>query len=455
MSITHGPDSLEKFRSRFRGILLRQRDAGYEDARRVHNGMIDKRPAVIARCVDASDVGHTIQYARAAGLEIAVRGGGHNVAGRATIDGGLVIDLSLMKKIEIDLAASTATAQAGVLWGELDAATQQHGLATVGGEVSTTGIAGLTLGGGIGWLSGKYGLTVDNLMAAELVNAEGDILRLDEGTHEDLFWAIRGGGGNFGVVTSFTYRLHRVGNMVTGGAIVYPLDQARDVLRFYRDFSGKHTDELRVHVGMRHAPDGSGAKLVAFLLCHCGDPADAAEAIRPLKEFGTPILDAVGPIPYTSLNAMFDADLPKGALNYWKSSFLKGLGDEVIDLLVGAFARCPAPMTFALIEHVGGAVSRVPVEQTAFPHRAEGMQLLILTQWADAAITDAAIGWTREAWHTLLPHFQGARYVNYLDRDDEGGFSAYGANQKRLAEIKAKHDPLNIFHQNHNITPAP
>lgn len=444
----------EKLRARFSGAVLEPGDAQYEEARRVHNGLIDKRPAVIAQCATSGDVVHAIAMARANGLEIAVRGGGHNVAGRATVEGGLMIDLSRMRSISVDPAAMTATAEGGALWRDLDSATQAHGLATVGGEISTTGIAGLTLGGGVGWLSGKYGLTVDNLLAAEVVAADGAVLRVSEKEHPDLFWALRGGGGNFGVVTSFTYRLHRVGPVVTGGVVAYPLLEAPHVLRFFREIAANADDELRVHAGLLHAPDGSGAKLVALVVGHCGELSAAAQAVRRIKEFGSPILDTVGPMQYCALNSMFDADLPKGALNYWKSSLLQELSDEAIDTLVQSFAVCPAPQSFVMLENFHGAMSRVAPEATAFPHRSEATQLLMLTQWLDPALSDQAISWTRATYEAMRPHLRSARYVNYLDRDDEAGAVAFGANYERLAHIKAKYDPDNVFHQNHNIAPA-
>lgn len=436
------------------GTVLREGDVGYDEARRVHNGMIDKRPALIAQCRTSADVASAIRHGRAAGLEIAVRGGGHNVAGRATIEGGLMIDLSPMRAIDVDPAARTARAEGGVLWGELDTATQAHGLATVGGEIATTGVAGLTLGGGFGWLSGKYGMTIDNLLSVEIVTADGEILTASESEHPDLFWALRGGGGNFGVATAFTYRLHAVGPLVTGGFVAYPLSEAPAVLRFFRDFTRDLPDELRVHAGMLHAGDGSGAKLVAILACHCGTLEDGERAVQPLREFGSPALDTFGPIEYCALNRLFDADLPKGALNYWKSSLVDAFSDDAIDTLVSAFAECPAPNSFVMLEGIQGAVTRIPVDATAFPHRRPGLQVLLLTQWMDPALTGDAIGWTRRTYEALHPYLSSARYMNYLDRDDEGGAAAYGPNYERLRRIKGKYDPSNVFRHNQNIVPA-
>ncbi len=438
----------------FTGILLSPGEPGYNEARRVHNGLIDKRPGLIAQCRTSADVAAVLRHARASGQELTVKGGGHNVAGRATIEGGVMIDLSLMKRIDVDVEARTARAEGGVLWGELDRATQAHGLATVGGEVSTTGIAGLTLGGGAGWLSGKYGMTVDNLLEVELVTAGGELLRASAHENPDIFWAVRGGGGNFGVATSFTYSLHPVGPIVTGGVVAWVLSDAPAVLRFFRDFVRDMPDELRVHAGMLHAPDGSGTKLVALLACHCGELADGDAAVRPLKEFGSPVMVQLGPIDYCALNSMTDAALPKGAFNYWKSSMLPELDDTAIETLVRAFEQCPAPQSFVLIEDVYGAMTRVPADATAFPHRAEGLQLLLLTQWLDGSLTDRAVTWTRETYEALRPSLAAERYVNYLDRDDEAGAAAFGGNHARLARIKAKYDPANVFRHNQNILPA-
>ena len=437
----------------FTGTLLQSGDAGYDEARRVHNGMIDKRPALIAQCRTPADVARVIAVARQRGLELTVKGGGHNVAGRATIDAGVVIDLALMNGVAVDAAARRARVGGGALWRDVDRATQAHGLATVGGEVSTTGVAGLTLGGGIGWISGKYGATVDNVLEIELVTADGTVLRANEQQHEDLFWALRGGGGNFGVATEFTYRLHEVGPTVTGGVVAHALTDAPAVLRFFRDFVQDMPDELRVHAGMLHAPDGSGAKLVGLLACHCGDLDAGERAVRPLKEFGSPVMVNMGPMEYCALNSMFDDGLPAGALNYWKSSLFSTMTDDAIDILVDAFARCPAPQSFILIEDLYGAMTRVPVNATAFPLRQEGLQLLLLTQWLDPLLTDRAISWTRETYDALAPHFATARYVNYLDRDDDTG-GAFGPNQARLAHVKSLYDPTNLFRHNCNIRPG-
>ena len=452
MSIAH---AVSKIASAFSGELLRPGDAGYDDARRVHNGMMDKRPALIARCRGVADVVDAINLARDLGLELAVRGGGHNVAGRATVESGVMVDLSLMKGTHVDASHQTVRAQGGVTWAELNRETQLHGLAVTGGVVSTTGIAGLTLGGGIGWLMGSYGLALDNLESVELVTADGRVLRANAEEHPDLFWAVRGGGGNFGVVTSFEFRLFAVGPMVTGGLIAYPFDSARDMLRFYRDFTASVPDEHTVAATLVHAPDGSGTKLAAMVACHCGSLPEGETAVRPLKEFGFPVMDALGSLPYCQLNSMLDDGYPKGALNYWKSSFLAELSDDAIDTMIEHFARCPTPMGQLLLEHVHGAATRVGARDTAFPHRAAGYNFLVVSQTMDQAISDRCTAWVRETYAAMEPFIAPGRYVNYLD-DDETGDSvpaAYGPNYRRLQEIKTKYDPNNFFHLNQNIFP--
>src|SRR5947208_6375975 len=377
-SVPSVADAVIELASKFSGQLLQRTDTGYEEARKVHNGLVNKRPASIARCRGVADVVDAVALARKVNLEVAVRGGGHNVAGRATVDGGLMIDLLPMKGIHVDPSARTARAQGGVTWSELNRETQLHGLAVTGGVVSRTGIAGLTLGGGIGWLMGKYGLALDNLRSVELVTADGRVLRASKDGEADLFWAVRGGGGNFGVATSFEYHLHPVGPTITGGLAAHPFDRARDVLRFFRDFTASLPDEFMVVAGLIHTPDGSGTKLAAMVTCHCGSLAAGETAVRPLKQFGSPVMDAIGPVPYCQLNGMLDAAYPKGALNYWKSSFLAQMSDDAIDTMIECFARCPTPMGQLLLEHFHGAVTRVGVSDTAFPHRAAGYNLVVL-----------------------------------------------------------------------------
>ena len=353
---------------RISGAVLARHDPGYDQARAVHNGLVDRKPALIVRCSTADDVVAALAFARRAQLEVSVRGGGHNVAGRAVADGGVMIDLALMKGIAVDPAARTATVEGGVVWAELNDAAAAHGLATTGGNVSTTGVAGYTLGGGLGWLMSKYGLAADNLLAVELVTAAGEILQVDGSSHPDLFWALRGGGGNFGVATSFTFRLHPLRTIV-GGLIAHPLEAAPALLRFYRDAVSEASDDLTVFAGLVHAPDGSGTKLSALVVFHTGATADADRDLGPFESWGSPLVVQVGPMPYPVMNTILDAGYPSGSLNYWLSSFTRGLPDELIDVAVERFATVPSPMSAMLLEHFHGAVTRVGPTETAVPHR--------------------------------------------------------------------------------------
>jgi FAD/FMN-containing dehydrogenase len=428
--------------------------AGYDEARAVHNGLVDKRPALIVRAHKAEDVAAALALARRAGLEVSVRGGGHNVAGRAVTDGGVMIDLAEMKQVAIDPERRVAIAHGGVTWGELNAAAAEHGLAVTGGAVSTTGIAGLTLGGGLGWLMAKHGLAADNLLAVELVTARGDVLWVDETSYPDLFWAVRGGGGNFGVATTLTYRLHPL-STVTGGLIAHPLDAAPELLRFYREAVADVSDDLTVFAGLVHAPDGSGAKLAALVVCHAGNPAVAERELAPFTSFGSPLMVQVGEMPYPVMNTLLDAAYPDGALNYWLSSFARGLPDDLIDTAVKRFAAAPSPMSQILFEHFHGAVTRVAPTATAVPHREPGWNVVIPSVWTDQAATDANIAWTRETFAALAPNLTGRRWLSYLgdDQADDAIRAAYGPNYDRLREIKRRYDPENVFHLNHNIRP--
>jgi FAD/FMN-containing dehydrogenase len=439
----------------FGGRLLSPGSPAYDDVRRLHNGLVDKRPALIARCLGTADIVAALAFARLSGLPVAVRGGGHNVAGRASIDGGLMVDLSLMKGIHVNPRTRRARAQGGVTWGELNRESQLHALATTGGVVSTTGIAGLTLGGGIGHTMGKYGLAVDNLRSAEVVTADGRVLQASAEENTDLFWALRGGGGNFGVVSSFEFELHQVGPTVTAGVIAYPLSAARDALKRYRDFTASEPDEFATFAALGPAPDGSDTKIAAILVSCIEPGADTEKALTPLRSLGSPIVDTIGPMDYCVLNALLDPRLPRGAMNYWKSSFLRALSDEAIDAVVGAYEACPAPMSQVVLEHVHGAVCRVPQDATAFPHRDPGYNLLFLGQWMDPSATEGAIRWTREAYAGVQPFVGAGRYVNYLDDDEAGDpvAAAYGPNYRRLQQIKARYDPDNFFRQNQNIRP--
>jgi FAD/FMN-containing dehydrogenase len=381
-----------------------------------------------------------------------VRGGGHNVAGRAVTDGGLMIDLSEMKSIVVDPETRTATAQGGVAWAELNEATGAHGLAVTGGAVSSTGIAGLTLGGGLGWLMAKFGLAADNLLAAELVTADGELLDVDASSH--LFWALHGGGGNFGVVTSFTYRLHPL-TTVTGGLIAHPLSAAPELLRFYRDAVADVSDDLTVFAGLVHAPDGSGAKLGALVVCHAGDPDTAERELAPFTSFGSPLMAQIGRMPYPVMNTLLDDGYPKGALNYWLSSFTHGLPDALIDTAVERFATAPSPMSQILFEHFHGAVTRVGATATAVPHREPGWNLVIPSIWMEPSATPVNVRWARDTFAALRPQLAERRWLSYLgdDQGEDAIRAAYGPNYDRLRAVKRRYDPDNVFRLNHNITP--
>ncbi|HET7743885.1 MAG TPA: FAD-binding oxidoreductase [Gaiellaceae bacterium] len=454
MGTTLDPELAAGLGERVRRVILTPDDVGYDDARRVHNGLVDRRPALVVRVRTPGDVVAALELARDAGLEVSIRGGGHNVAGRAVTDGGVMIDLSEMKRIEVDPERATATAGGGVRWGELNEAAAAHGLAVTGGAVSTTGIAGYTLGGGLGWLMAKYGLAADNLLAVELVTAEGEILDVDAESHPDLFWALRGGGGNFGVATSFTYRLHPVETIV-GGLIAHPIDAASELLRFYRDAVADSPDDLTVFAGLVHAPDGSGTKLAAMVVFHTGAPEDAERELERFKTWGSPLVVEVGPMPYPVMNTILDAGYPDGALNYWLSSFTSQLSDELVDTMVERFASVPSPMSAMLLEHFHGAVTRVGATETAVPHRAESWNVLLPSVWTDPARTDENIAWTRDTFAALRPHLGTGRWLNYLgdDQADDAVRAAYGPNLDRLREVKRRYDPDNVFHLNHNIVP--
>jgi FAD/FMN-containing dehydrogenase len=445
--------SIVDLSARFSGVLLRPDQSGYDEVRRVHNGMIDRRPALIAGCLGNADIVDAVNFARTHGLELAVRGGGHNVAGRAVCDDGLMLDMSLMKGIHVDPIRRTARAQGGVTWREFNRETQAHGLATTGGVISTTGIAGLTLGGGLGWLMAKHGLAMDNLVSAEIVTASGNILRTSKDENADLFWGLQGGGGNFGAVSWLEYRLHPVGT-VTSGLIAHPFDRARDVLKFFREMtSAVLPDDLTIFGALLHAPDG--AQIAVIIVCHCGPLAEAEAALQPIKKFGTPILDSIGPTSYEETNKMLDAGFPRGALNYWKSNFMSELSDQAIDTLVSQFAACPSPMSGLLLEHIHGAATRIGVSETAFPHRREGYNFLVVSEWLNPDDNAQNIAWARESYDVMRPCFTPGRYVIYLGDDDgeDAVAAAYGPNYQRLRTLKAKYDPTNLFHLNQNIRP--
>ncbi len=448
-----GAEVLGKLQRRLRGELLRPGHPGFDAARAIFNAMIDKHPALIVRCKEVSDVQVALEFARGHNLLVAVRGGGHNVAGKALCDDGLVIDLSPMKGAHVDPAARTVLAEAGLTWGELDRETQAHGIATTGGFVSTTGIAGLTLGGGMGWLMRKHGLACDNLRSVQIVTADGQLRSAGETEDPDLFWGVRGGGGNFGIVTSFEYRLHPVGRMLAG-VVFHPLEQAAGALRFYRDFMAAAPDEVMAYAVFLTSPEG--ARMFAIPVCYAGPLEKAEEALRPLRSFGPPAADQVGSMGYVEIQSMFDPAFPPGRLNYWKSNFLRELDDQAIDTIIRYFAAVPSPHSAVAIEPLGGAMSRVPVGQTAFPHRKAGYSLVIVSMWTDPAASAANVRWTRELWSAVQPFASEAVYVNYLDTDDADRVqNAYEPETyRRLRLLKRQYDPENVFRGNQNIGPA-
>jgi FAD/FMN-containing dehydrogenase len=445
--------SIEKFQSNLRGQLLLPGEDGYDQARAVWNGMINKRPALIARCVSAADVIQCVNFARIHDLVVSVRGGGHSFAGRAVCDGGLMIDLSPMKGIRVDPLRRTARAEPGVLLRELDHETQAFGLAVTAGHVSDTGIAGLTLGGGQGWLMGKHGLTIDNLLSVDIVLADGRLLTASETENEDLFWGVRGGGGNFGIVTSFEYQLHPVGPTVLGGMILYPLDQAKEVLQFYREFSMNTPEEMGVPAALLTTPDGTPA--VAILVGWMGPLAEGEAHLKPLRQFGSPLADLIGPIPYCQLQMLLDAAVPAGMPRYLKMGYLPHMDDAFIDVLCDYMARCPSPYSAIIFNVMKGAVTRVASEATAFPHRHPQWHYDFVAQWIDPADQEVNIEWARALWQETEPYTRGAG-VNFLGADDGDARVrlAFGQNYARLVEVKTKYDPTNFFSINVNVVPS-
>ena len=435
------------------GEVVTPDHAEYETARRVWNGMIDRRPAAIARCARADDVATAIAFAAAERLPVAVRGGAHNIAGNATCDDGLVIDLAGLKGIEVDREARRARAGGGVDWGEFDAATQAHGLATTGGLMPSTGIAGFTLGGGLGHLMRSCGLACDNLVSAEVVTADGGRLRADAEQHPDLFWALRGGGGNFGVVTEFELKLYDVGPVLLGGPIAHPLTDAREALHFYREFCAEAPDELIVYAGFSTGADGKPR--LGWRAVVNAPLAESEALVAPLREFGSPLLDEIQPRPYLEIQRIVEPSFPPGRLNYWKANFVDELGDELIDVLIEAMRRVPSPHTIIAIEQMGGAVARIEETATAFRHRSPAFSLLILSGWVNPADTDANVAWARELFELTSPLSSPAVYVNYLGAEGEQRVrDAFGVNHKRLARVKREYDPGNFFRLNQNIEPA-
>jgi hypothetical protein len=450
-------------RSRFRGALLRPDEEGYDDARRVWNGAIDRRPALIARCAGVDDVIEAVRFAREHDVSVSVRGGGHSIAGHSVCDGGLMIDLSLMKSVRVDSEARTARAAGGVLWGELDRATQPFGLATTGGIISHTGIGGLTLGGGLGHLMRKHGLTVDNLRAVDLVTADAEHRRVDAESDPDLFWGLRGGGGNFGIATAFEYDLHPVGPMVLGGPMFWPLEEAPAVLEAVGEYAPDAPDELGITVGIAPAPpapfippDRFGKPAAGLILIWAGDPAAGEAAIAPLRKVGTPFADAVRPVPYIALQSMLDGGAPHGRHYYWKAHRLPTLSHEVIEVLMEQMGSMTSPFAQVNGWAIGGAVSRVDADATAVGHREVGFEMNLTVGWPpNDRDGDRHKQWVRDGWDALRPHSSGV-YANFISDEGATGIeSAYGDRLKRLTVLKDLHDPGNFFRLNANIEPSP
>ena len=439
--------------SGLRGEVAGPGDRGYDRARTVFNGMIDRRPLAVVRCADASDVVRCIGFAGRHELPLSVRGGGHSVAGNAVRDGAVMLDLSGMKALRVNPEARTALAEPGLTLGEFDRATQAFGLATTLGVVSTTGIAGLTLGGGLGWLNGRYGLACDNLISAEVATADGQLLRASARENEELFWAIRGGGGNFGVATSLEYRLHPVGLVLAGG-LSYPAEVAPRVLRFYDDFVKAAPDELSTAASLGLTP--AGEPTLSIAVCYCGPVAEGEQVLRPLRTFQPPGDDGIQPMPYTALQSARDEGFPFGQRHYWKSGWLREVTDGAIETLLRFLPQMPSSASGIGLQQLHGVASRVAPSATAFPHRTEQYDFLILSQWSDPADSDRNLQWTRAVFEAMQPHLEESVYVNNLG--DEGParvHAAYGENWPRLAAVKRIYDPGNLFRANQNIDPSP
>jgi FAD/FMN-containing dehydrogenase len=449
MATAIAENAVTKLKERLSGELLRPTDRAYDDARVVWNALVDKRPALIARCSAAHDVVSSVRFAREHSLEVSVRGGGHNIAGNAVIDRGLMIDLTPMKAIDVDPDRRRVRAQAGLNLGEFDRGTHPFGLATTMGVATDTGMAGLTLGGGYGWLGGKCGLACDNLVSVEVVTADGELVMASADENADLFWGVRGGGGNFGIVTTFEYQLHPV-ETVVGGMAVYP--RTKEVMRFFDEFSHACTDELTTIGLLVTAPDGNPAFAIAC--CHCGPPHRAERALKPLMKFG-PLVDTIERRPYVKMQTITDEAWPPGRFYYWKSSLARGLSDGLIDALLDAGQRMPKPYSLMYLQQLHGAASRVAPDDTAFPHRFDHYNCGAMLETDERATADDGIRWSRESWEAMQPFVERNNYVNDLGEGDEDRVpEAYGACFDRLVALKNRYDPTNVFHLNQNIKPT-
>jgi FAD/FMN-containing dehydrogenase len=454
---------VESFARQVRGGTLTRADAAYDEARKVWNGTVDRRPALIARCLSDADVQAAVRFAAKHRMLVSVRGGGHHIAGNAVAEGGLMIDLSGMRAITVDAAKKSARVGAGALLSDMDRETQAFGLATPLGINSTTGVAGLTLGGGFGWLTRSYGMTIDNLVSATVVTADGAIRVASITSEPDLFWAVRGGGGNFGVVTSFEFRLHAVGPELHAGLVVYPFSQARQVLRAWRDFTAKAPDELTVWTVLRKAPplpflpaSVHGTEVVVLPLVYSGDVAAGQRAAAPVLEFGTPVGSAVGPTPYAAFQSAFDPLLTPGGRNYWKSNNFSALSDAALDVAISAASGLPDPECEIFLAHLGGAMGRVKPHATAYFGRDAQYVMNVHGRWSDAANDERVRTWARRVFLDTAPHATGSGYVNFLTEDEGERVSAtYGTNYSRLQAVKHRFDPENLFRMNLNIVPAP
>jgi FAD/FMN-containing dehydrogenase len=453
MTISSSDAALRQFGDGFGGRLIRPDDDGFDAARRVWNGMIDRRPALIARCASREDVVRVVRLARETGLPLAVRGGGHNAAGLSVCDGGIVADLREMRAVRVDAANQRAYVQGGATWGDVDAATGTVGLATTGGVISSTGVGGLTLGGGIGWLARSYGFSCDNVRSAEIVTAGGEVITASDREHGDLFWAIRGGGGNFGVVTELEFQLHPV-SQVVGGMLVHPAERAPEVLRFFRDVTRSAPDRLSAVCGLMTSPEG--AKIVAIVVCYNGTEADAEPVLRPIRAFGPPLADLIAPLPYVQQQRLLDDGFPAGLQVYWRGEFLRELDDAAVDALVARFTAITSPLSAIIVEHLGGAAARIADDATAFAHRRAPYNVAIVGRWADPSERETHVAWTRATSEALQPYSTGV-YVNYLGVDEGADRvrAAYPPHKfRRLAAIKRQYDPTNLFRSNQNIQPA-
>lgn len=445
--------ALQKFRESLRGQTFCPGEAGYDAARKVPNAMVDRHPAIVARCAGAADVIECVRFAREHDVLVTVRGGGHSLPGKCIHDDALMIDLSAMKGIRVDPACKTVRAQTGLTLGEFDRETQAFGLATTLGTVSTTGIAGLTLGAGWGHLHAKHGLALDNVIGADVVTADGRLLTASDNENEDLFWGLRGSGGNLGVVTSLEYRLHEIGS-VLGGAVFFPVTKTNEVVRFFREYAAGIPDELVIQAGAITLPDAGPVFAVAA--CYCGPLGEGEKLLKPLRTFATPVADIIDQISYVQLQKLFDPFFPPGRYSYTKSNFFRELSDEAIEAMASFSGSAPSPYTFApFFEHWHGAATRVPVSDTAFPHRQYSFNLLLWSNWESATESERNIRWTRECWEIMKPFLVESSYGNYLsDEGDPVARAAYGANYDRLAALKRRYDPTNFFRMNHNIKPA-